>query len=247
MADLKSILQDIVVHTHSIGFLPLVKITSDTSTGTILDSMAEDRTVVLSAKFHDVVSDFEGVFGMPNLEKLALHLKNPEYKENANIKVTTSKRDGVEIPENLHFENESGDFRNEYRLMAPELINEKMKIPVFRGAKWDIEFTPSLESIRRLKLQAQANSEEDNFRVSCEHSNLVVSFGSVATHAGSFVFQPNIDKPLKRTLSWPVDQVVSILNLDGDKTVYISDAGAMKISVDSGLALYDYILPANMG
>jgi len=32
--------------------------------------------------------------------------------------------------------------------------------------------------------------------------------------------------------------------LDGDKTMSITDQGAMKISVDSGMAKYDYILPA---
>jgi hypothetical protein len=37
---------------------------------------------------------------------------------------------------------------------------------------------------------------------------------------------------------------MSILNLSGDKTVKIADAGAMMITVDSGMAEYNYILPA---
>jgi hypothetical protein len=37
---------------------------------------------------------------------------------------------------------------------------------------------------------------------------------------------------------------MSILGLSGDKTMKISDAGAMMITVDSGLAEYNYILPA---
>jgi hypothetical protein len=41
-----------------------------------------------------------------------------------------------------------------------------------------------------------------------------------------------------------VAQTLAILNLDGDKTMSITDQGAMKISVDSGMATYDYILPA---
>jgi hypothetical protein len=32
--------------------------------------------------------------------------------------------------------------------------------------------------------------------------------------------------------------------LSGDITMKISDQGAMQISVDSGIATYDYILPA---
>jgi len=38
---MKDILQDIVAHTHSLGFLSLVKVSNDE--GTAIDSMAEDR------------------------------------------------------------------------------------------------------------------------------------------------------------------------------------------------------------
>ena len=38
--------------------------------------------------------------------------------------------------------------------------------------------------------------------------------------------------------------IQAILSLTGDITMSISDQGAMMISVDSGLAAYDYILPA---
>ena len=39
---------------------------------------------------------------------------------------------------------------------------------------------------------------------------------------------------------------MSILNLDGDITMKLTDAGAMQITVDSGLAEYNYILPAQI-
>ena len=65
-----------------------------------------------------------------------------------------------------------------------------------------------------------------------------------ATHAGSFVFQNAVEGTLGHTWSWPVAQVQSILNLNGELTMSISDQGAMQISVDSGMAKYDYILPA---
>jgi hypothetical protein len=38
--------------------------------------------------------------------------------------------------------------------------------------------------------------------------------------------------------------VLSILNLTGDIRMKFSDAGAAMITVDNGLALYEYILPA---
>ena len=43
---MKDILQDIVKHTHSLGFIDLVKIVGD-DTKTEMDAMAEDRSVVV--------------------------------------------------------------------------------------------------------------------------------------------------------------------------------------------------------
>lgn len=240
---IKDVLTDIVTHTHSLGFLPIVKITGD-DINTTIESMAEDRSVILSAKTHNPVSNFQGVFGMPNLDKLNLLLKNPEYKENATIDVVVSARNGEDIPTGLHFENEDKDFVNDYRFMSMQIINEKLKSVKFKLSTWDIEFSPSLNSTHRLKLQAQVHNEETIFQVKVENKNLVISFGDASTHAGSFIFQPEVVGKLKQTWSWPVQQVLSILNLDGEMTMKISDQGAMMITVDSGIAEYNYILPA---
>lgn len=240
---MKDILQDIVEHTHSLGIIPLVKITSSND-NTEIDAMAEDRSVIVNAKPKTPVTDFTGVFGMPNLNKLAIHLACPEYKDKAKITVTTAVRNGETIPTGLHFENESGDFQNDYRFMNTEVVNEKLKSVKMRSVPWDIEFEPNAASIQRLKFQANANSEETVFQVSTSDGNLVFNFGDASTHAGSFVFQSGVTGKLKQTWSWPVVQVMSILALTGDKTMKISDVGAMQITVDSGMAEYNYILPA---
>jgi hypothetical protein len=240
---MKDFLQDLVAHTHSLGFLPLIKI-SATDKETVIESLAEDRSVILNAKTKDPIDGLNGVFGMPNLNKLDTHLKCPEYKENATITITTQQKDDETIPSGLHFENNLGDFENNYRFMSSEVINEMLKTVKFKGAKWDIEFEPTVTSIQKLKFQAAAHTEESVFQVSTDNNNLVFSFGDASTHAGSFVFQGGVGNKLRQTWSWPVTQVQSILNLTGDKTMRIADAGAMQISVDSGIAVYEYILPA---
>jgi len=239
---MKDILQDIVAHTHSLGFLKIVKVTSDNDT--TIDSMADDRSVIMSATTHTDVSEFSGTFGMPNLDKLALHLKNPEYKDNAKIEVVQAERNGETMPTHIHFENAAGDFENDYRFMNKAIIEEKLKTVKFKGASWNVTFNPSMASISRMKLMSAAHSEEPTFNVKTSNGNLVFSFGDQSTHAGEFVFQHDIEGTLQHTWSWPVEQMQSILNLDGDATMSISDQGAMQISVDSGLAKYDYILPA---
>ena len=240
---MKDILQDIVSHTHSLGFLNLVKVSADNDNTTI-DSMAEDRSVILSSQTHNKVSEFDGTFGMPNLDKLALHLKNPEYQKDAKIDVVTADRNGEVIPTHIHFENASGDFENDYRFMNKQIIEEKLKSVKFKGATWNVTFQPSMAAIGRMKLQSAAHAEEPTFNVSTKDNDLVFSFGDQSTHAGTFVFEAGVEGTLAHTWSWPVAQVQAILNLDGEITMSISDQGAMQISVDSGLAKYDYILPA---
>ena len=240
---MKDILQDLVAHTHALGCIPLVKISS-TDEETSIEAMAEDRSVIVNARTITPVDQFSGIFGMPNLNKLDIHLKCPEYKDGATINVVKAQRNGEEIPTGLHFKNAAGDFQNDYRFMNTEIINEKLKTVKFKGAKWEIEFEPQVTSIQKLKFQAQAHSEETVFQVKTDNNDLVFSFGDASTHAGSFVFEAGITGKLKQEWAWPVNQVMSILALAGDKTLRISDVGAMQITVNSGLAEYNYILPA---
>ena len=240
---MKDFLQDLAAHTHSLGFLPIVKITANEK-GAVIESMAEDRSVILNAKTKETVDSLEGTFGMPNLNKLDILLKCPEYKENFTIDVVKQQRNGEEIPTGLHFQNGAGDFENDYRFMNQDIINEKLKTVKFKGTSWDIEFKPAMASVQRFKFQSASHSEEPTFQVTTKDNNLIFSFGDATTHAGNFVFQAGIDGKLKSTWSWPVTAVQSILNLSGDITMRIADAGALNITVDSGIAVYEYILPA---
>jgi hypothetical protein len=233
-------LLDLVEHTHDLGCIDLVKITgSDTST--TINGLAEDRSVIVEGKFANPVADFIGTFGMPNLSKLKVLLNLQAYKENA--KLTINRKD-TGSPDQLNFENAEGDFKNSYRFMASEIINEKLKTVKFKGVNWNIEFEPTTASIMRLKMQAAANAEELNFQAKTENGDLKFYFGDHSTHAGNFVFQSGVTGQLKRAWSWPIKTVISILDLTGDKTFKISDEGAAMITVDSGLATYSYILPA---
>ncbi len=93
---MKDTLQDIVKHTHSLGFIDLVKIVGDDKK-TELDAMAEDRSVVVKSELKSPVTEFQGTFGMPNLGKLDILLKLPVYKDNAQITVNTQEHDPLYI------------------------------------------------------------------------------------------------------------------------------------------------------
>src|SRR6056300_1481500 len=236
-------LLDLVEHTYDLGCIDLVKI-SGTDTETIIDGLAEDRSVVVQAAFKQPVAEFKGTFGMPNLSKLKVLLGLEPYKQDADISIKHQDRNGAEVPVGLHFKNSAGDFKNDYRFMTSEIIEEKLKVVKFKGVDWNITFEPTIAGVQRLKYQALANAEELTFNAKTEDNDLVLEFGDHSTHAGSFIFQPEVNGKLARAWAWPVKQFISILDLTGDKTINISDQGAAQITVDSGLAVYNYILPA---
>ena len=241
---MKDTLLDIVKHTHALGFLNLVKIVSDDKESTI-ESMADDRSVIMKGKFHKPIG-IDGTFGMPQLNKLDILLKVPEYKDGATITVSTRAKDGKDYPTGLHFENANGDFKNDYRFMNAEIIEEKLKTVKFRGVNWDIEFEPSMAAVTRLTYQVQANSEETSFVAKTDGTDLKFYFGDHSTHAGEFIFQPDVSGTLDKNWAWPVAQVLQILKLAESSTVkmHISNEGALQLTVDSGIGEYQFILPA---
>ena len=143
-------------------------------------------------------------------------------------------------------ENEKGDFKNDYRFMNAEIINEKLKTVKFKGVKWDVEIEPTVASVQRFNFQATANTEHNSFVVRTEDGNLIFTFGDQSSHGGEFVFANDVQGTLNKGWSWPVAQVLQILRLsDSAKvTLHFSNEGAMQVSVDSGIGKYQYIIPA---
>jgi hypothetical protein len=242
---MKDILQDIVSHTQNLGFLTTVKVTGD-QTKTIINSMADDRSVIMEAETAAPYPDMIGVFGMPQLNKLKYLLDGNEYKEDAKISITFADRNGESIPVGIHFENKDGDFKNDYRFMNTEVINEKMKTVKFRGVKWDVEIEPTVASVQRVNFQAGANNEHPTFLAKTDGDKLKFIFGDASTHGGEFVFAMGVTGKLDRGWTWPVLPILSILKIaDVNNTkMSLSNEGAIQITLDSGLATYKYIIPA---
>lgn len=240
---MRDFLLDLVEHTYDLGCIELIKITGDKA-GTLVDGMADDRSVVVSAKFAQPIGEFDGTFGMPNLGKLKILLGLEPYKENATINIKHQKRGEEAMPVGMHFENDAGDFKNDYRFMIKEIIEEKLSAARFKGASWNVEVEPTIAGVERMKMQALANSDETTFKAKVEEGNLKFYFGDHSTHAGEFVFHTDVTGMLTQEWLWPVSHFIKIMDLVGDKTIRISDQGATEITVDSGIAVYTYVLPA---
>lgn len=240
---MKDNLKDLIQHVQLDG-VDLIKVTG-TDKETKISALAEDKSVIVFGTFKNPISEFIGTFGMPNLSKLKTILGFDDYDENATVKVVSNKKDDGSVPTTIHFETKDKSFVNDYRLMAKTIVEEKVKAVTFKGVTWDVEFEPSVAGIQRLKKQASANNEETHFTTTTVNGDLKINFGDPSTHSGNFVFQPSVTGTLSRAWMWPVKQFLAIMDLPGDKTVKISDKGAAEITVDSGIAVYQYLLPAN--
>lgn len=241
---MKDILQDIIEHTRALEGIDLIRV-NGTDKETEIVANAEDRTVMISGLFKTPNAEFIGTFGMPNLGKLSTIIGFDDYDADSKITVLTKDREGVQVPDTIHFETKDGSFVNDYRLMGGHVVVERVKKPnQVVAITFNVEFTPSVASIQRLKKQASANAEENTFTTKLDGSDLRVYFGDHSSHSGNFVFEANVSGKLSRAWAWPIKQVLAILSLAGDKTFKISDQGLCEIVVDSGLAVYTYRLPA---
>lgn len=239
---MKSIIQDIIQNTHGLGVIELIKI-NGSAQETKISAYAEDRSVIVSGTTKQPIPEFEGIFGMPNLTKLKTIISFSEYDETSVINVTRVTKDGEDVPSAIHFETKSGDFINDYRLMSKVIVEDRVKSVKFKGANWNVEFEPSIAGIQRLKKQASANSEEANFTVRTVGNDLKVFFGDPSSHSGNFIFQSDVSGTMSKSWNWPVKVFLSIMDLAGDKTVRFSDDGVSEITVDSGLAVYKFLIP----
>lgn len=244
---MKDILIDAIAHLSPFKGIEFLKVSS-TEEKTTIRSLTEDRSLMVKAVTKTPVEEFVGVFGISNFERLRAHLQNSEFADNGCIKVVSQERDGEETPTNLHFRNISGDFEASFPFMNKSFINEKIKTPKLRSTiKWGCEFEPSMLAVKRFKAMRSVHQDDEFFKCSTSNSNgktsLVFSFGQRGSHNGSFVFETGVDR-LEKTHLWPCDNFATLMNLNGNKRIKISDMGLMEVEVDSGLVNYTFTLSA---
>jgi hypothetical protein len=245
---MKDILQDIISHTHALGFLNIVKLTGSKDTLKI-NSMDDSKQIVMLGEAYAPVPDLDGVIGLPQLNKLKFLLECPEYKdENAKLTVTKRPQGQDEVVDGIHFENAGGDFKNDYKFMGAAIINDKLKDIKFNEPNWALDITPSVQGVQRFQYQASANPEHLVFQAKTNAGQLTFTFGDPsAQHGGEFVFSNNLTGKLTKSYNYPVTPILAVLKMadvNNTKLKISDERGAIMIELDSGIARYKYIIPA---
>ena len=243
----RDIVQDIVKHTAGLGFITSVKVTG-TDESTTLDAMDADRTVILQAKLHNTVEEFNGEFGLGNLGFLAGVTALSNYQaDDSTVEVVARDRNGVSSPDHLMFRDVEGN-TDQYRFMSKEIIEQTLQTVKFKGVEWDVTLEPTKAKVNELQQVAGIyGGIEPNFTVKTEGTDLIVTVGAAdGSFTGKRTFAKNVTGEITEGYAWPLAQVLAILKLgmSGTCVMQISKKGALMISVDSGIGKYDYILPA---
>lgn len=243
---MKDAIFDIVRHTASLGFFDLAKITGTTSE-TEIWTCDEKKTVVLDAHLKSPSAELIGEVGLGNLGFLN-GLSNLYNKEGSEIEVLTVTKNGNVMPDYLQFKDNDGN-SDKYRLMSKEIIDEQLQQSKFKGVKWDVEFEPTKSKVSEMAAKASIYSSiEPTFTVKTENNNVVFVFGSDlgGSHFGRMVFASNVSGTMTEGYAWPIDKFLSILKLGmaGDCRVHFSKVACM-ITIDSGIGVYNYILPGH--
>jgi hypothetical protein len=243
---LKDAIFDIVRHTASLGFFELAKLSGDAS-ATEVWTCDDKRNVVLEAKLTKPLPELEGELGLGNLGFLngIVGLYN---KEGSEVEVSTVDKNGETIPDYLVFKDADGN-NDRYRLMSKEIIDTQLTTSRFKGSKWEVEFEPKKSKVSEMAQKAGIYASiEPTFTVKTENGNLVFVFGSDVggSHFGKMTFAEGVTGTMKEGYAWPIDKFLSILKLgmSGECTVHFSQVACM-ITIDSGIGVYNYILPGH--
>ena len=234
-------MKDIVKHTHSLGFIEMVKIVGSDKDAKI-EAIDADKTVVIFGEMYQPITDIDTTVG---LSRLAVLKGNMDIHSESTVEVEKETRAGVAIPVEIKFDNKAGLVAN-YRFMSETMINEQIKVPPFKGATWNLTITPTKKAISTLSTyMGILGGFEKRFIVSVDKGTLFFSIGNGPTDRATVPFATGVTGTLKQW-SYPLSQVLSILKLSdtSDCKMNFSDMGALKIDIDSGIGKYSYIVPA---
>ena len=241
------IFKDILKHTHSLGIFEMVKVTG-TLDETVLESVDPEKTVIFKGKLKNPVPDFiDSTVGLSRMGVLDGSLKYPGFDDdNATVSIIKQDRNGTEVPVEIEFKSPDGTDAH-YRFMLADVINQQLKAIKFKGAEFDIEFTPTPKNLKDLTYwNSVLGAYEQNFSPKSDGTNLYFHIGDGVSDRTKVHISDSIEGSVTQDWKWPLDIVLRILRLgdNGIATLSINNQGLLQIVVDSGLGEYTYLLPA---
>jgi len=238
-------LKDILKHTR--GFFESVKI-SNVEGSTLVEAINEKKTVVLSSKLVNTITEIEGCIGFTRMDIINGLLNFPAFTEKtAKIEFVKEEKGGETVMSEINFDSGVGH-NAVYRFMPNKIAERQIQVPPFKGVTWDVIVEPTKKNLSDLSyFYGILGAIESDFAVSAKNGKLDFKIGGLGADRSVVPIATGITGSLSSEWSWPFKDVIDILKLGetSSSKLYISNQGALKIEINSGLGVYEYILPAS--
>ena len=264
-------LKDIVYHFGGLG-IDIVKLTG-TNGDVLVEGIDENKTVVVKGTMKGKISELDGVFGLNQLDQLDRIIKIYDQKtdivsvsrakKEVNVEVRDDKGEPVldkegsiltekkveETIDQIIFFRANPKVQNNYRVVDRRMIPNQYSL-ANKNMAWDLVFTPSKSAIEMFAAQTSIGIDDHfgfvtDIDPETKKNNLYVQLGPAGNEA-LLEFQKDVKADFKKNWVWPTDLVLKLLKLGetAKTTISLLDKGVMKVSLDTGLAEYEYVLPA---
>ena len=244
---LKDYIKDLTSYVTPTGFFDKIKITA-TDKEILVEAMEKDKEVILKGKFAKPLVDLEGEFGLSNLSLLQTITNDPEFSmKESTIEVVYESRGGEQVPTEIAYSNKSKSYIN-YRFMGKQLIPDQ---PKFLEPKWDVTVVPSKSNVQQFSWAANGLSAYEQYfipRIIDTDLKFFIGEDDAATQRGGVVFATDRAETFDSQHKWKINQAISILKVADtcDCEMAFSTKGAIQITLNTGVGVYRYILPAKV-
>lgn len=243
---MRDVLLDLVKQTG--GLTGALRVTG-TDAETVVKGCDETKTLFVEVSLKTAQPEFEGEFGLTNLNLLSGLLNFSNYlTDDATFSVKTRERNGVKTVDQFEFRNAVTGNEADFRMMDPAHIPDQATIP--SEIPWNVSITPTKSKVTEFSQLASLYTEVDkNFGAKVENGNLIFFIGDEETgnHRVRMIFENDVKGELKGNLTWQTSQFLSIMKLTGQNptTLKLTSRGILGITVETPHGTYNYYLRAN--
>jgi hypothetical protein len=239
MSNIISVLQDLTTVTQGVKF-EIIKVTGS-ETETRFNAMVGGGTIVMKAVAKKPVPEFEGVFGLNNLDILRGYIGiYNSYDDSTKVetKLRSQERNGVEVKTDIMF-TAKGQSSANYRLTGQAALP---KIAVLNDTKWDV----SLDNISKSKVSQFAKFSNvlggtvKKFLPVIKENKLVFEIGdSNSSVSVAEVEMGEVSSVLNSSYAFPIVEFLSVFT-NNNPSIRISNRGILMVEFSSELLNYQF-------
>jgi hypothetical protein len=243
MTNFKDMLSDVLKYTN-IDSLGPIKLDVDDKKKLTITTANETNTFILYGNMDGECEDLVGVAGISYPSRLRGYMNLKVYQgEGAKIQVSTKTKGEEEFPFELTLEKDFSKIT--YRFMHQSMLP---RVPVFRGANWDLEFTPDSEAVKEFIQTAGILDDVEaycSFEVKDENVILYIGDKNASAFKAQMCFKKDVGEARLDDYLWPIKEFKQVLNLPADSfMIRFSNEGVMNVSATSKMGTYNfYIIP----